>query len=220
VKIYKTISCTKYFQITSDYILVIKIYFRENMSPKPQVLSNVELIVLETILEMESISGYDLNRLIEERQFREWAEIGTTSIYLALKKLEKKEFVSWVLDKKKSGKGPPARKFSITNKGKKVLTNEILHSLSQTDERDKRFDIAFYGIGFLPRVIVVLAIEKRIEYLVLKFERLEDISNLKINEGLPLHKKNIIDHRMVLISNEIEFMNRLLEQLRNREIEI
>jgi len=190
------------------------------MAPKPQVLSNVELIVLETILEMESISGYDLNRLIEERQIRDWAEIGTTSIYLALKKLEKKEFVSWVLDKKKTGKGPPSRKFSITDKGKKILSDEILYSLSKTGERDKRFDIAFYGIGFLPRVVVVLAIEKRIEYLVLKFENIENISNLKINQGLPLHKKSIIDHRMVLISNEIEYLNRLLEQLRNREIEI
>ena len=190
------------------------------MLQKSQVLSNAELIVLEIILEMESISGYDLNRLIEERGIREWADIGTTSIYLSLKKLEKKKFVSWILDKNKTGKGPLPRRFSVTNQGKKILTNEILHSLSLSGERDKRFDIAFYGIGFLPRVVIILAIERRIENLLYEFENIETISNLKINEDMPLHKKSIIDHRMILISNEIEFMNRILIQLRNRAVDI
>ncbi len=190
------------------------------MAGKAQALSNVELMVLEIILEMDSISGYDLNKLIEERKIREWADIGTTSIYLGLKKLEKKKYVSWILDKNKKGKGPLPRKFSVTNHGKKSLTNEILYSLSQAGERDKRFDIAFYGISFLPRVVVILAIEKRIEKLVLEFENIESISNLEVNEELPLHKKSIIDHRMILIGNEIEFMDRLLNQLRNRAIDI
>jgi len=191
-----------------------------NMAPQAQILSNAELIILEIILEMEPISGYDLNKLIEERGIRDWADIGTTAIYLGLKKLEKKDFVSWVLDNKKVGKGPVPRKFSVTNNGKKNLSNEILFSLSKSGARDKRFDIAFYGIGFLPRIVVMLALEKRVENLAIEFTNIDRISYLESNKDLPLHKKSIIDHKMLLIGNEIEFMNELLDKLRNREIDI
>jgi len=189
------------------------------MAQKSSALSNAELMLLQIILEQESISGYDLNKLVERQNVRDWADLGTTSIYISLKKLDKKKLVTAFIDKKKSGKGPPPRRFSVSTYGKKVLTNEILKSLANTGERDKRFDIAFSGINYLPRIVVILAIEKRIEYLMFQFEQAET-AGANLGKNPPLHKKAIQDHRMFLLGNEIEFMQSLLDKLRDRSVEL
>lgn len=189
------------------------------MNQQETKLSNAELMLLQIIEENGTISGYELNKLVEKRSIRDWAEIGTTSIYVSLKKLEKKEFVTFFVDKTKTGKGPPPKKYSVATLGKKTLTNEILRSLSTTPERDKRFDLAFNGISFLPRVVVILALEKRIEFLAEVFESVEYSYEDHGGEDLPLHEKAVFEHRIFAIGNEIEFMQRLLIQLKDKSIE-
>lgn len=189
------------------------------MKTNESSLSNAELMLLQIIEEYKEISGYDLNKVVEKKALRDWAEIGTTSIYVSLKKLEKKEFVSYFIDKTKTGKGPPPRKYSVSAKGKKVLTNEILKALSTAAERDKRFDLAFNGISFLPRVVVILALEKRIEYLAELSENLQFQFDDFGGESMPLHEKAIYEHRFLSIGAEIEFMQSMLVQLKDKNIE-
>lgn len=45
-------------------------------------LSNVEMVLLQIIAELNQMSGYEINKRIEQRGYREWAKIGTTSIYV------------------------------------------------------------------------------------------------------------------------------------------
>lgn len=190
------------------------------MNQRVTNLSNTELMLLQIIEENGTISGYQLNKLVEEMAIRDWADIGTTSIYVSLKKLEKKEYVSFFIDKSKTGKGPPPKKYNVSTQGKKVLTNEILRSLSTTPERDKRFDLAFNGISFLPRVVVILALEKRIEFLAETFETVEYSFEDHGGENLPLHQKAVYEHRLFSISNEIEFMQRMLILLKDKSVEV
>jgi DNA-binding PadR family transcriptional regulator len=53
-------------------------------------LTNVEIALLQLIREKKLVSGYEIDALIEERGYRNWAGIGKTSIYNTLKKLKKK----------------------------------------------------------------------------------------------------------------------------------
>ena len=101
----------------------------------------------------------------------------------------------------------------------KSPNNEILKSLSHTADRDKCFDIVFTGTKNLPRIVVILAIEKRVEHLMDQFERAE-MAKSNLGKNPPLHKKVVQDHRMFLIGNEIEFMQSLLDKLRDRSIEL
>jgi len=183
-------------------------------------LSNAELMLLQIIEEKGLISGYELNKLVEERDIRDWADIGTTSIYVSLKKLEKKKYVSFIVDNTKTGKGPPPKKYSVSTKGKKILTNEILRTISSSSERDKRFDLAFNGISFLPRVVVILAVEKRIEYLVENYEKIETDFERHGGEMMSMHQRTVYEHRMFITGNEIEFMQRLLNQLKSKGVEL
>lgn len=65
-------------------------------------LSNVEFMLLQMIAELDQASGYDINKLIDQRGYRQWANIGTTSVYAGLKKLNEKELV----ESEPTGKNP------------------------------------------------------------------------------------------------------------------
>ena len=51
-------------------------------------MTNAELAILSLVAE-EPRHGYDIEQVIEARGMRDWTEIGFSSIYYLLKKLEK-----------------------------------------------------------------------------------------------------------------------------------
>ena len=55
-------------------------------------MTNAELAILSLIAETPR-HGYDIEQTIENRGMREWTEIGFSSIYYLLNKLEKTGFV-------------------------------------------------------------------------------------------------------------------------------
>ena len=55
-------------------------------------LTNAELAVLSLIAEKPR-HGYEVETVIEERNMREWTEIGFSSIYHILRKLARQDFL-------------------------------------------------------------------------------------------------------------------------------
>ena len=60
---------------------------------KIKKLTDAELMILGLLAEMPR-HGYELEQVIEKRALREWTEIGFSSIYFVLGKLEKSKLVS------------------------------------------------------------------------------------------------------------------------------
>lgn len=88
-------------------------------------MTDAELLLLGLVAEMPR-HGYELEQAIEERGMREWTQIGFSSIYFVLGKLEKAGFVS-----AKQPSGPKSKKtFAITPAGRKVLEEQTLNALS------------------------------------------------------------------------------------------
>ena len=50
-------------------------------------MTNAELVILSLIAERPR-HGYQIEQVIEEREMREWTELGFSSIYYILNKLE------------------------------------------------------------------------------------------------------------------------------------
>ncbi len=176
-------------------------------------ITNVESILIQIIYEQKTVSGYEINHLIKERGYREWGDIGTTSIYVGLKKLSKKQLVNSYLDTTKQGKGPMSRKFEVTDNGVKLLKRNTLESLSSSRERDNRFDLALGGISFLTTEEVLAALQKRKVFLS---EVAKNINKKFDSQGgirLPVHVQALFRHPFLLIKNEIEFMDILITSL-------
>jgi DNA-binding PadR family transcriptional regulator len=174
-------------------------------------LSNVEVVLLELIAENEEISGYEINQLIIERGFREWADIGTTAIYVGLKKIEEKKLVESFIDLNKEGKGPVPKKYRINEEGLKSLKEEIRNRIETSPDRG-RFEIGMAGMPLLKPEEVIQSLEKRILFLEKRINYLKERYQVQGGDKLPLHVRALFDHPDVLTNLEMEFAKNLLHK--------
>ncbi len=122
-------------------------------------VSNIEAAILGLLYE-QSLYGYKLEKIIEERGMRNWTEIGFSSIYYVLKRLEKKEFITSELE---SVKGKPSRKiYTTTKKGKLAMEEKVKTLLSENKKILSPLDI---GIAYLKTLKTEEVLECLHQYL-------------------------------------------------------
>jgi DNA-binding PadR family transcriptional regulator len=171
------------------------------------------MVLLQIIAEKEGVSGYGMNQIVKERGYREWADIGMTSIYVGLKKLEDKKLVKFKIHTDKIGKGPMPKIYCLTEKGREVLSSEVLFILSESRERERVFDLGVAGIPFVAPKKVKAALLQRKKFLN---EHLEKIHKKFKKDGglqLPVHARYLFKHPLDLIGNELKFIDELIGNL-------
>lgn len=176
-------------------------------------LSNVEFMLLQIIAEYRQASGYDIMKLVDQRGYREWANIGTTSIYAGLKKLSSKGLISPETSDEKSGKGPMPTRFTLTAPGIRELRNEILDSLSTTRERDHRFDLGLAAIPHIKKEEAIMALRKRLAFLEQTSMRIRQKYESQGGADMPLNARALFLHPISLIESEEAFVIRLIDEL-------
>lgn len=83
-------------------------------------MATIDLIVLG-MLKKESLSAYDIQKLVEYRNISKWVKISTPSIYKKVIQLEEKGYISSSIVKE--GKMPEKAIYSLTEAGEKQLEN-------------------------------------------------------------------------------------------------
>ena len=78
-------------------------------------MATIDLIVLG-ILKKESMSAYDIQKLIEYRNISKWVKISTPSIYKKVIQLEEKGYITST--QVKEGKMPEKAVYTLTDSGK------------------------------------------------------------------------------------------------------
>jgi len=176
-------------------------------------LSNVEFMLLQIIAECTQASGYDINKLIDQRGYREWANIGTTSVYIGLKKLVDKGLIRSEGSGEKLGKGPAPVRFAVTEAGTVTLRDEVIASLSSSRERDIRFDLGLAALPFVEKDEALEALRQRLDFLG---EALRNVRRKYESQGgvrLPLHVRALFHHPMKLIENEQAYVAHFIDEL-------
>lgn len=176
-------------------------------------LSNVEFMLLQMIAESNQASGYQINKLIELRGYREWANIGTTSIYAGLQKLKDKRLIRSEDSGHKSGKGPLPSVYVMMEAGMETLRNEIIISLTSSRERDNRFDLGLAALPFIGKNEAVEALRKRQSFLEETLRNVEQKYESQGGYRLPLHVRALFLHPISLIENEKTFVANLISEL-------
>ena len=123
-------------------------------------ITNVEMALLEIVKEKNGVSGYEIRKIIEERGYREWANIGKTSIYIGIKKLKKKGLITIKTMNKKEGKGPPPNKIKLTKLGEKVLVEQIGRALL-SQKNLSLYYLGIAGIGLIKKDTVLELLKQR-----------------------------------------------------------
>ena len=169
-----------------------------------KVLTDTQLMLLQIIHENTEITGYDINKLVIDLKYRDWADIRKTAIYTGLKALKTRGFVKTFIDINKTGKGPIPRKYSITDIGKTELKKEMIKTIEVSREREKRFDLVISSIQILSYQEILDAFDQRIIFLKSEFNRVAKDS-IEHKDCIPLGGQLLYSHIISSLENEILF---------------
>lgn len=174
-------------------------------------ISNAEYSVLSILMECEVASGYEINQIVEARGFREWADIGKTSVYTALKKLEHSDLIKGDLNRSKSGRGPVGRSFAVTATGSSLFVAETAQGLSTSREREPFFALAMAGSFVLSRPELSSLLQQRV--LMLESEQDRIRRHMPPGDGLAFEAHLLFEYTFSRIRAEISFTKQVINEL-------
>lgn len=182
-----------------------------------KLLTNVEFLLLSLLQEKPGISGYEINHLVESRGYREWADIGRTSIYVSLKKMQNQGLAETRVDTNKTGKGPLPLVITITEEGERVFEEHAYKYLSGTREGDRRFALAMAALSLLDKAKVTTSMRERIHFLEKVYEELSKKEQKQKNNGMPLGGQLIFSNTRLHIEKEIDFIKLAIKKIEKQE---
>lgn len=109
-------------------------------------MTHGEVIILRLLMRRDYYC-YQLDKIIEENSIRKWADIGFSSIYSIMNKLEKKNFV---LSRYEKEFGSPKRKvYGITPEGRRELKKEVARMLERPATMHDDFTVGLVASDIL-----------------------------------------------------------------------
>ncbi len=177
-------------------------------------MTNAELAILSLVAE-QPCHGYEIERVIEERGMREWTEVGFSSIYYLLKKLEKAGLIEGQLEEAERG---PARKvYRATPAGIEARHTALLEALSSPW---RSYPPLLLGISNLPAIPLdeaVAALQKYHDELVARMEGVQ--ATWESQRPLPYFVDALFDYSIVLGAAELEWIEKFIKQLEEQNVQ-
>ena len=178
-------------------------------------MTNTELAILTLIAENPS-HGYDIEAMIEERGMREWTDIGFSSIYAVLKKLERKGLVE--AERARSvGQGAPRKVYRITPAGREAQYSAVLEALS-TPGRPNSF--LLLGLANLPVVAKDQALDALGRYRDAQEERLAQLlTRQEEQEPVPVFVQAMFDYSQHMLEAERQWVREFTQEVEAGHVE-
>ena len=125
--------------------------------------TNSELAILSLLAERPR-HGYDIEQTIEQRGMRNWTEIGFSSIYYLLTKMEKAGMIHSKMESS-SGKGPSRKVYELTESGKETWQHAALAALAQPEPCHLPIQVGLSNLPLLPRDQALAALRAYLDTL-------------------------------------------------------
>jgi len=171
-------------------------------------MTNAELAILSLVAEAPR-HGYEIEQVIEERGMRDWTEVGFSSIYYLLKKLEKDGLVESTL--KAAPRGPARKVFSATRAGRKALHENVLKALSTPQPCYSPFEL---GLSNLPGIQTEEALDALRKYRQALLDRLErGKASWEAQKPLPYYVEAMFEHGITIGEAEVKWIEKFIRQI-------
>lgn len=172
-------------------------------------MTNAELAILSLIAEAPC-HGYEIEQIIEARGMREWTEIGFSSIYYLLKKLEDKGLVESELVPT-HGRGKARRIYTATENGRASLLASTQEALSQPQPT---YPAIMLGLANLPMLSPTQAQQALETYRATLTEKLKELSaKLEVQRPLPTHVELLFEHSLHMLAAEKVWIEGALQKI-------
>ena len=177
-------------------------------------ISDIEAAILGLLYE-EPQYGYQLEKTIEGWGMRNWTQIGFSSIYYVLKKLEKKELVTSRLE---AVKGKPSRKvFTITPQGRENMKDKVRYLLSWNTKLINPFDLGLAYLNYLEPAEVIVCLENYMESARGRIKFLESAVKTQEKMKSPYHLVALFSRPLIQLKAEIEWVEEFIEKIKKEE---
>ena len=172
-------------------------------------MTNAELVILSLLAE-QSRHGYDIEQAIVARGMRDWTEIGFSSIYYLLNKLEKDGLIHSHLQEPE-GKGPARKVFKITQRGKQVQIEAALAALSTPQSGSVPFLLGLSNYPILPREQVLSALKSYANQINTRLDQL--LERAEEQRPLPDFVEAMFDYSRVLALAELDWVQNFIQDV-------
>jgi DNA-binding PadR family transcriptional regulator len=177
-------------------------------------ISDIEVAILGLLYE-EPQYGYQLEKTIEGWGMRNWAQIGFSSIYYVLKKLEKKELVTSKLEKVE---GKPSRKvFTITELGRQTMKEKLTDLLSWNKKLISPFDLGIAYINYLEPQEVIDCLENYVKSAEGRIKFMESSVKTQEELGAPYYVVALFSRPLTNLKTEIAWVEQFIEKIKKEE---
>ena len=171
-------------------------------------MTQAELAILSLVAEQPR-HGYEIEQVIQERGMREWTEVGFSSIYYLLKKLEGLGFLEG-RPGKQSGRGPAPKIYEITPDGLAAWREAVLDALSVPRPS---YSPLLLGLANLP-YMAGEALQALWDYRQRLTERRKHVyTQAEKKRPLPEHVEAMFDFSLAMIDAEIRWVGDFIQQL-------
>jgi DNA-binding PadR family transcriptional regulator len=115
--------------------------------------------------------GYTIEKIIEDRGLRHWTDIGFSSIYYVLKRLESRNLI---VSSCRQQENKPSRKvYSITREGEHTMKEKVRSLLSQNQRIASPFDLGVAHLHLLSTTETIACLKERIKALDTAIEQMQ-----------------------------------------------
>ena len=173
-------------------------------------MTNAELVILSLIAERPR-HGYQIEQVIEEREMREWTELGFSSIYYILNKLEGQGYIDSKIEKS-HGRGPARKVYTITHSGSQACQVGILQSLAQPPRPESMFLFGLANLPSIPKEEALTALHTYAAHLAERYEHLQKRAQLGA-DSFPIHVAAMFDFSVKMIQAELAWVKQFIQQM-------
>jgi DNA-binding PadR family transcriptional regulator len=176
-------------------------------------LTDAELLVLGLVAEMPR-HGYQLEQVIEQRTMREWTQIGFSSIYFVLGKLEAMKLVSARRPAEARASAKARRVYSVTKAGRRALVEQTLAALGTVRQTYPSVLLGMINWPALARDDALRALAARREAIGAEVARLSAIQ--VDQQPLPDFVEALFDHSIGQLRTEADWVTRTLDYMTSK----
>ncbi|HKJ25995.1 MAG TPA: PadR family transcriptional regulator [Anaerolineales bacterium] len=177
-------------------------------------MTNAELAILSLVVEKPR-HGYEIEQVIESRGMRDWTEIGFSSIYYLLKKLESKGYIQSELQQPE-GRGPARKVYTATDAGRQAWHQGCLDAMRQPEPHNPSF---LLGLSVLPGLEPEAARAALQAYLdELKIQMANAAEQRQAQQPLPPHVDAMFDYSLTLLQAEIGWLEEFIQHVQGQQV--